>query len=57
MHQEFKRVVKTYNKLAMALVQYEASWHQGWLETCTLAKVRSPPSFCKSLWIMAHLYD
>jgi dynein heavy chain len=39
--QEAKPVIRNYNKLAKALLQFEMVWHQGWCEAVIEAKVRA----------------
>jgi dynein heavy chain len=36
---ESKRIVKTYNHVAKALVEYETLWHQAWLRSIESSKV------------------
>lgn len=35
---EAKRITKTYNRMAMTLVEFEAIWHQAWVNSCDAAK-------------------
>ena len=35
---ESKRIVKTYNRVARALIEFEMLWHQGWVKSIENAK-------------------
>jgi dynein heavy chain len=35
---ESKKIVKTYNKVAKALIEFETLWHQAWLRSIEQCK-------------------
>ena len=35
-----KRVIRTYNRLAQALLEFEGLWHQAWLRSVDNAKAQ-----------------
>ena len=68
---ESKKIVKMYNKVAKALIEFEALWHQAWLRSIEQCKaglaapllVQHPNNgkllvrVCLGLWVQVWLWD